>query len=273
VRLIGAGATDFFCMLFAAIVHDVGHPGLNNVWHVKSNHPVAIRYNDKAVLENMHISIAYSLSYEDENANIFKSMSREKFDAVRASVILLVLATDMTQHFAKLGKLKTRVDACKNAGTPFPEPGKKEDKDLLMENILHACDIANPAQRTSIYLMWTDRVLQEFFEQGDREKGKNLAVSMFMDRDTTNIAKMQIGFISFVVTPLYSALETVIEMAAEPVAWLSLNKDFWGAKVDEMEEQMKTCGGKYTLPPPEDATPEQLKARIDKQREEKTAQA
>ena len=29
--------------LFAAIIHDIGHPGLNNVWHVKSNHPVAIR--------------------------------------------------------------------------------------------------------------------------------------------------------------------------------------------------------------------------------------
>jgi hypothetical protein len=149
VRLIGAGATDFFCMLFAAIIHDIGHPGLNNVWHVKSNHPVAIRYNDKAVLEMMHISIAYSLCFEDENANIFKSLPRDKFDAIRASTILLVLATDMTQHFAKLGKLKARLQTCKDNQTQFPEAGKKEDKELLMENIIHACDISNPAQRTS----------------------------------------------------------------------------------------------------------------------------
>merc|ERR1719201_2580872 len=128
----------------------------------------------------MHISIAYSLCFEDENANIFKSLPRDKFDAIRASTILLVLATDMTQHFAKLGKLKARLQTCKDNQTQFPEAGKKEDKELLMENIIHACDISNPAQRTSI-------------------------------------AKMQIGFISFVVTPLYTALGDVIDMAAEPV--------------------------------------------------------
>lgn len=36
-------------------------------------------------------------------------------------------------------------------------------------------------------------VLQEFFNQGDLEKKAGLPVSMLMDRNTTNIAKMQIG--------------------------------------------------------------------------------
>ena len=44
-----------------------------------------------------------------------------------------------------------------------------------------------------IYLAWTDRVLKEFFFQGDSEKAAQVPVSMFMDKDTTNIAKMQIG--------------------------------------------------------------------------------
>ena len=42
-----------------AAIHDVGQPGVNNVFYVKTRHPVAIRYNDKSVLENMHLAITY----------------------------------------------------------------------------------------------------------------------------------------------------------------------------------------------------------------------
>lgn len=270
IKIISADALEFFSLLFAALVHDVGHPGLNNVWHVKINHPIAVRYNDKAVLENMHASIAFSIAFDDE-ANIFKTLDREKYEKIRKMVIMLVLATDMTQHFSKLGKLKTRVQQAQNEKTPFPEVGKAEDKELIMENVLHACDISNPARRTRIYLIWTDKVLKEFFLQGDLEKARGLAVSQFMDKQTTNIAKMQLGFINFVVTPLFQGLRDVFSAANEPVAWLGINRDFWTARTDEMEEQMKTCQGMFCLPEAPNIPPDELKKAI--QKEAKAGQA
>jgi hypothetical protein len=262
-KAVSADAKDFFSLLFAALIHDVGHPALNNMWHVKTKHVVALRYNDQAVLENMHVSLAYSIILQSSEANIFKNLVPDVFANIRGKTIKLVLATDMTTHFAKLGRLKTRITTCANGAekTPFPEPGKTEDKDLLMENVIHACDISNPARRTRIYLAWTERVIKEFFFQGDREKEAQLPVSMFMDKETTNIAKMQIGFISFLVTPLYHALYAALPALAESAAWLALNKQFWEERVDTMEMKMKE--GDLTLPDMgADVTEEELKNAI-----------
>ena len=93
------------------------------------------------------------------------------------------------------------------------------------------------------------------------EKEAKLPVSMFMDKETTNIAKMQIGFISFLVTPLYHALYAALPALAESTAWLALNKQFWEERVDTMEMQMKE--GDLTLPDMgADVTEEELKNAI-----------
>lgn len=50
---------------------------------------------------------------------------------------------------------------------------------------------------------WANRVLEEFFLQGDRERSQGLPVSPMMDRNTTLLAISQINFIEFVVAPLF----------------------------------------------------------------------
>lgn len=37
--------------LMAAVSHDAGHDGVNNMFHVKAQSLVALRYNDKSVLD------------------------------------------------------------------------------------------------------------------------------------------------------------------------------------------------------------------------------
>jgi hypothetical protein len=48
-------------LLLSAIVHDLAHPGVNNIHLVETSSPLAVRYNDASVLENYHISLAFSL--------------------------------------------------------------------------------------------------------------------------------------------------------------------------------------------------------------------
>ena len=52
--------------------------------------------------------------------------------------------------------------------------------------------------------------MEEFFTQGDDEKKRELSVSMFCDRDTTNIPKSQAGFIKNIVLPLYNSFNMIL---------------------------------------------------------------
>ena len=47
---------EIFTSLMAAIIHDFDHTGTTNNFHVNSSSNLAILYNDRAVLENHHVS-------------------------------------------------------------------------------------------------------------------------------------------------------------------------------------------------------------------------
>eukprot|EP00727_Mastigamoeba_balamuthi_P014521 m51a1_g9694 putative calcium calmodulin-dependent -cyclic nucleotide phosphodiesterase (598) ;mRNA; r:1362927-1364829 len=52
---------DLLALFVAAAIHDVGHPGRNNNFHVMSGSDLALLYNDKSVLENYHLSTSMKI--------------------------------------------------------------------------------------------------------------------------------------------------------------------------------------------------------------------
>jgi hypothetical protein len=54
-RSISMTDTVLFGALMAALVHDIGHPGKTNRFMTRTDHALAIQYNDQSVLENMHV--------------------------------------------------------------------------------------------------------------------------------------------------------------------------------------------------------------------------
>ena len=47
---------EIFTSLMAAIIHDYDHTGTTNNFHINSGSSLAYLYNDRAVLENHHVS-------------------------------------------------------------------------------------------------------------------------------------------------------------------------------------------------------------------------
>lgn len=72
--------------------------------------------------------------------------------------------------------------------------------------LVHSSDVSNPSKDLSVYSIWTKLVIQEFFNQGDLEKAENLPVSYLCDRTTTDVGKTQVGFINFIVMPLFQTM-------------------------------------------------------------------
>lgn len=76
----------------------------------------------------------------------------------------------------------------------------------ILNYLVHSSDVSNPAKELGVYSTWTKLVMQEFFSQGDLEKAENLPLSYLCDRKTTDVAKAQVGFINFIVLPLFKTI-------------------------------------------------------------------
>eukprot|EP00842_Homolaphlyctis_polyrhiza_P000172 jgi/Hompol1/1155/HPOL_001331-RA len=86
---------------------------------------------------------------------------------------------------------------------PVKDPKLKQ---TLVNAVLHAADISNPARPFALSMRWSDQVIQEFFNQGDLERDNDLPRSPNMDRDSTQQVQVQIAFTDFIVRPFFESL-------------------------------------------------------------------
>jgi 3'5'-cyclic nucleotide phosphodiesterase len=83
--------------------------------------------------------------------------------------------------------------------------------------MMKSADVSNPTKSTDIYNEWISRITTEFFAQGDMERALGLEVSPFCNRDSPTAhdpTSSQKGFIEFIVSPLFEALEMYAPLPA-----------------------------------------------------------
>eukprot|EP00033_Pygsuia_biforma_P003497 GCRY01003827.1.p1 GENE.GCRY01003827.1~~GCRY01003827.1.p1 ORF type:complete len:955 (+),score=294.12 GCRY01003827.1:254-3118(+) len=217
---------DLFAGLFAAIVHDYGHPGTNNAFQIQSQSELAIRYNDQTILENHHVSSAFDLLRKPDY-NFLENFDKEDYVYLRSSVIEMVLATDMARHFDQLSAFTTK---CKSGF----DNTKVQDKQLIQKIGIKISDIAHSSKKQELHVRWSSVLETEFFKQGDKEREMGFEVSAFMDRTKVNTPKSQVGFLKFVVLPLFDAWGGLMqdERLGEQVR---MNLDYWQELLDGAE--------------------------------------
>ncbi|XP_035778637.1 calcium/calmodulin-dependent 3',5'-cyclic nucleotide phosphodiesterase 1-like isoform X4 [Anopheles albimanus] len=205
---------EIFATLLAALIHDYEHTGTTNNFHVMSGSDTAMLYNDRAVLENHHISAAFRVLKEDD-CNVLQNLSRDEFRELRTLIIDMVLATDMSFHFQQLKNMRNLLT--------LAEP--QVDKSKALSLVLHCCDISHPAKRWDIHHKWTMLLLEEFFRQGDLERELGLPFSPLCDRNNTLVAESQIGFIEFIVEPSMTVCADMLEIVLAPIAPITCNSN------------------------------------------------
>lgn len=72
--------------------------------------------------------------------------------------------------------------------------------------LIKVSDISNEARPIQVSEPWLNCLLEEFFCQSDTEKIQGLPVTPFMDRDKVTKSSSQVGFIKFVILPLFESL-------------------------------------------------------------------
>jgi hypothetical protein len=205
---------DLVGFFVAAIVHDYKHPGLNNTYHINKRSKVATKYNDVSVLENYHISSAFKV-ISHPSCNIFSDLRVEEYRVIRKRIIECVLATDMAKHTKSQTTIKIKLEQFKgedNTNNLYNlihnqcEDSKFDRQQEVLNFLIHCADISNPAKHFSVCKIWTEKVMEEFFNQGDLERSEKLPVSFLCDRSSTNIPKSQINFINNIATPCFKIM-------------------------------------------------------------------
>uniref|UniRef100_A0A2K5PA09 Phosphodiesterase n=1 Tax=Cebus imitator TaxID=2715852 RepID=A0A2K5PA09_CEBIM len=198
--------TDILILMTAAICHDLDHPGYNNTYQINARTELAVRYNDISPLENHHCAVAFQILAQPE-CNIFSSVPPDGFKQIRQGMITLILATDMARHAEIMDSFKEKMENF--------DYSNEEHMTLLKMILIKCCDISNEVRPMEVAEPWVDCLLEEYFMQSDREKSEGLPVAPFMDRDKVTKATAQIGFIKFVLIPMFETVTKLFPMVEE----------------------------------------------------------
>lgn len=182
---------EILAALFAAAIHDVDHPGVSNQFLINTNSELALMYNDESVLENHHLAVGFKLLHE-ENCDIFQNLTKRQRQSLRKLVIDMVLATDMSKHMSLLADLKTMVETKKVTSSGVLMLDHYNDRIQVLRNMVHCADLSNPTKPLAVYRQWTERIMEEFFQQGDKERERGMEISPMCDKHTASVEKSQV---------------------------------------------------------------------------------
>ncbi|KAL6078220.1 High affinity cAMP-specific and IBMX-insensitive 3',5'-cyclic phosphodiesterase 9A [Balamuthia mandrillaris] len=221
---------ETLALLVAALCHDLDHPGLSNQYHINAVTSLALLYNNCSPLENHHCSCAWRLLY-NPSTNILINLSLQQRLEIRPLIITLILNTDMSKHFDIMRHMQDKLKASTSSSSSSTAAKwqDRESKLLLMSIMMKAADISNEARPWSVSKRWADLLIEEFFNQGDRERSEGRSISAMMDRETVSQATAQLGFIDNILSPTLSALTQVFPRIRCLLPSLEENRARWKA--------------------------------------------
>ncbi|XP_055731393.1 cAMP-specific 3',5'-cyclic phosphodiesterase 4D-like isoform X8 [Salvelinus fontinalis] len=207
---------EILAAIFASAIHDVDHPGVSNQFLISTNSELALMYNDSSVLENHHLAVGFKL-LQEENCDIFQNLTKKQRQSLRKMVIDMVLATDMSKHMNLLADLKTMVETKKVTSSGVLLLDNYNDRIQVLQNMVHCADLSNPTKPLQLYRQWTDRIMEEFFSQGDRERERGMEISPMCDKHNASVQKSQVGFIDYIVHPLWETWADLVHPDAQDI--------------------------------------------------------
>ena len=63
----------------------------------------------------------------------------------------------------------------------------------VLQNMVHCADLSNPTKPLELYRQWCERIMEEFFQQGDKERAGGMDISPMCDRYNATVEKSQVS--------------------------------------------------------------------------------
>ena len=205
---------DLLGLIVSAMGHDLGHPGLNNNFHINAGTDLGITYNDASCLENYHSSYLFRILRKEEN-NIIEKFSVNNYKNIRKRMISQILATDMANHGENISLIRTKINTWKEEGLERfnllsgNDKTKFEEQQILLNYLIHMADLGHNCKKYEISIQWVKLLTEEFWRQGDLEKEKGLPISFLCDRDKIDVPSSQVGFLKGFILSSFDCLVSI----------------------------------------------------------------
>jgi len=123
------------------------------------------------------------------------------------------------------------------------------DPALVLCYVLHCADISNPARPFEVAKAWGERITEEFYKQGDKERELGMRVLTFCDRAQSKglatMAQNQVNFIDFVCKPSLEGLTTVLPSAADLMLFhIGVNREKYQVIINEQAAKDKAAAAR-----------------------------
>jgi len=213
-----------FATLIAALVHDIGHPGNNNIFEINTFSELALKYNDLSVLEQHHCALAFELVKKN---NLNSNMNRDDFCLFRKTIVTCILGTDMAHHKASTELLIKKT----NTGFDF----KILDEQILVcKMLLHAADIGNPIQTPEVCEEWSTLVSQEFHNQAMKETEHGIKPTHSLVSCELSFYSGEINYIKYVCLPYWEALTEIFTQLGDELEKIYQNLSIFTEKQERL---------------------------------------
>jgi len=215
---------ELLAALVAAVSHDLDHPGVNEKFLVSTGNHLALLYDNVSVLENHHWRSAIACFVD---AGLTKYLTEVQFTELTDLVRSLILATDISRQQEFLTQFRYFLDHGEL------NLALAHHRHFILQIGIKCADISNPCRTWSVSRLWSLRACEEFFRQGDLERELGLGVTPICDRFNVTVAKVQVGFYSFVVEPLFTEWHRFLasDLTHEMLAYFRSNQTKWEEEV------------------------------------------
>jgi hypothetical protein len=213
-----------FATLISALVHDIGHPGNNNLFEINTSSELALKYNDLSVLEQYHCALSFNIINKN---NLHSNMTHEEFILFRKTIISCILGTDMSHHNSSVDFLKIK----KNSGFNF---NILDEQILVCKFILHGVDIGNPIQNNVICEEWSRLINNEFENQSIKEFELGLTTTKPQAFCELHFISGEIKYIEFICKPYWKELNDIFPELNYEFCKITNNLNIFIEKLNKM---------------------------------------
>ena len=225
-------------LLTAALLHDVGHGGLNNAVLKATGDPLIKKYGGEAPYEKYHTALGEQLIQKHADTVLKPLPSNAQRATLLQDLATLIGATDMAQHGSvvdELRKAKTSdLSLTKNGSRPLTH----QQILLLSKALLKCADIGNVARPFEASKTRAAQLAAEFEALGEFQQARGLEVTPLFRDTSTQLGTMSSGFVTHVALPLFEALEAWMPSAKGIASRVRANELLW-KRLQQQEAQQK----------------------------------